>query len=110
MKELFPFLSTLAVNLDSTVVDYCELVFRSLVWSLIFFQDAFVDDITLVSFLSKLNGIAIHHSPHDLVNRALNSSGLSALYEACFFGFLTFSSIFKAPFPLQDYLEIYDSS
>ena len=35
-----------------------------------------MDDITLVSFLSTLNGIIVHDSPHDSVKWDLNSNGI----------------------------------
>lgn len=52
MKDLFPSLFPLAVNKDALVDDYCEHVSESYVSSSIFFRDAFVYGITLVSFLS----------------------------------------------------------
>jgi len=67
LKDLFPSLFALAVNKDALVADYCEHVSGSHMWSPIFVRNAFVDDITLVSFLSKLYRIAVHGSPHDSV-------------------------------------------
>ena len=66
----------LVVNKGALVVDCCELGSRSHVWSLTFVWDAFVHDITLVSFLSKLNGIAIHDSPHNSIKWNHNSNGI----------------------------------
>ena len=67
LKDLFPSLYALAENKDESVVDYREQVFGSFVWAPIFTRDAFVDDLTLVSFLSILHGISILDCSHDSV-------------------------------------------
>lgn len=74
-EKLFLSLFALAVNKGASV-DYCEHVSGSRVWSTISIRDAFVDDITLVSFLSMFKGIIVHDSSHDSVKWDLNSNGI----------------------------------
>ena len=71
-----PSLFDLAINIDASVDDHCEHVSRSHVGSPNFVRNAFINELILVSFLSKLNEIIVHDSPHDSVNRDLNSNGI----------------------------------
>ena len=64
------------MNKDASIDDYCEHVSKSCVWSPIFVREALVDDITLVSFLSNLNGVIVHDSSHNPIKWDLNSKGI----------------------------------
>ena len=65
MKDRFSSLYAFTANKDASFADYREQVSGSFVWSPVFVGDAFVHDLTLVSFLSMLNGITIQDSSHD---------------------------------------------
>ena len=76
LKNLFPSLYAVAANKGPNSASYCKHVFGSCVWSPIFNWDALVDEATLISFLTKLNGISIRGSYFDLVRWDLKSKGI----------------------------------
>jgi len=68
LRDLFPSLYVLVVNIDATIANYCQCGLGAVVWPLVVIRDAFVDDTRLVAFLNKLNEITPHQD--------LNSKGV----------------------------------
>ena len=65
----------LAANRDVSIADYYRSGPGVAVWAPVFIRDAFVDDSTLSSFLTKLNEVTPHDS-NDEVSWDLNSKGV----------------------------------
>ena len=98
---------------DALVDDYCEHVSGSHMWSSIFGRDSFVDDVTLLAFcLSSMESLSMILLMIQLNgNLILMGSSLSSLFSCTSsFWLLNLFNHFPRPFPLQDYLEIFDST
>ena len=60
---------------NAYVADYQEQRSGSFAWALVFVQDRFIDDDTLLSFFNKLNEANLRDSSLDKVRRDMNIKG-----------------------------------